>query len=99
MKNIQIIDGAVNSTFQIYQVTDEDFQLIFPKSSDIAFQNDLEQTQQSKTIDQIWEFIFKNKVDKKYVAGIHGTLHLSGSNCLKVYYPTHKEEEVLQFYK
>jgi len=43
MKNIQIIDGAINSVFEIYQVTDKVFQLIFPKDSDVAFQSDVDQ--------------------------------------------------------
>ncbi len=42
MKNIQIIDGAANSTFDIYQIPDELFQQIFPAETDIAFQNDVE---------------------------------------------------------
>ena len=30
MKNIQIIDGADNATFSIFQATDEEFAAIFP---------------------------------------------------------------------
>jgi hypothetical protein len=29
MKNIQIIDGADNCAYDIYQITDEDFKIIF----------------------------------------------------------------------
>ena len=37
MKNIQIIDGADNCTFSIFQATDEEFSLIFPEPlQDIA---------------------------------------------------------------
>jgi hypothetical protein len=32
MKNIQIIDGAENATFSIFQATDEEFTLIFPRA-------------------------------------------------------------------
>lgn len=30
MKNIQIIDGAVNATFSVFQATAEEFDAIFP---------------------------------------------------------------------
>jgi len=32
MKNIQVIDGAVNATFSIFQATDHEFGMIFPRS-------------------------------------------------------------------
>ena len=32
MKNIQIIDGAVNATYNIFQATDDEFRQIFPES-------------------------------------------------------------------
>nr|WP_294812890.1 hypothetical protein [uncultured Sphingomonas sp.] len=35
MKNIQIIDGAVNATFSVFQATDEEFAAIFPDGCDI----------------------------------------------------------------
>jgi NADPH-dependent ferric siderophore reductase len=30
MKNVQIVDGADNATFAVFQATDEEFRLIFP---------------------------------------------------------------------
>jgi hypothetical protein len=32
MKNIQIVDGAANATYSIFQATDQEFETIFPKS-------------------------------------------------------------------
>ena len=37
MKNIQVIDGAVNCVYDIFSATDEEFALIFPNGQDIAF--------------------------------------------------------------
>ncbi len=31
MKNIQVIDGALNCVYDIFPLTDEDFSVIFPK--------------------------------------------------------------------
>ena len=36
MKNIQIIDGARNATFSIFQATDEAFEAIFPDGRDMG---------------------------------------------------------------
>lgn len=36
MKNIQVIDGAQNATFSVFQATDEEFALLFPDGTDIA---------------------------------------------------------------
>lgn len=36
MKNIQVIDAASNSTFEIYQISDELFDVMFPNGTDIA---------------------------------------------------------------
>ena len=32
MKNIQVIDGALNCTFSIFQASDEEFTLLFPEA-------------------------------------------------------------------
>ena len=37
MKNIQIIDGAVNCVYDVFAASEEEFALIFPESQDVAF--------------------------------------------------------------
>ncbi len=37
MKNIQVIDGAVNCVYDIFAATEEEFDLIFPSGQDVAF--------------------------------------------------------------
>lgn len=41
MKNIQIIDGAVNATFSVFQATAEEFEAIFPDGRDMELVEDL----------------------------------------------------------
>ena len=42
MKNVQIIDGADNCTFSIYQFTDEEFDLVFlVAGQDLEFIDDV----------------------------------------------------------
>lgn len=37
MKNIQVFDGAENAVYDIFVATDEEFALIFPDGTDVAF--------------------------------------------------------------
>ena len=41
MKNIQIIDGAVNCTYDIFAATEEEFSQIFLGDTDIEFNTDV----------------------------------------------------------
>jgi hypothetical protein len=36
-KNIQVIDGADNTLYLIFSISEEDFKLIFPNDQDIEF--------------------------------------------------------------
>ncbi|MFC3692672.1 hypothetical protein [Chenggangzhangella methanolivorans] len=73
MKNIQIIDGANNCTFSIFQATDEEFFLIFPDpGQDIEFAEDLftRLGEESRALDELWE----RPIPKPDANGIHSTL-------------------------
>lgn len=97
-KNIQVIDGAINSTFDIFQISEEMFDLLFPKGTDIAFLDEVEHRldEGGEHITKIWAMVYHKKVDKKNLTGgIHGTLHLTGSHCLKQYYPNRKESDIV----
>lgn len=39
MRNIQVIDGAINAVYDIFCAADEAFDLIFPSGQDVAFIN------------------------------------------------------------
>ena len=72
MKNIQIIDGSLNCSYDIYQATDEEFQFIFPNNGqDIQFIEDIADTKEMRVI---FNNIWNRRVDKKESVGIHGTL-------------------------
>ncbi len=97
MKNVQVIDGAVNSTYDIFQIPDKIFRIIFPKGSDVAFLDEAEKRLRRMGFDYtIWNKIYANQVDKKHVISIHGTLHLTGSPASKRYFPQRKECEVVR---
>ena len=97
MKNVQVIDGAVNSTFDIYAISEDTYNVIFSNGEDVVFLDSVEVRLRSLNIDKeaFWQRFYRKKVLKKEVEGIHGTLHLTGSFCQEQYFPTHKENEVL----
>lgn len=90
MKNIQVVDGAINSCFRIFEVEEEKFQILFPSTADIAFLEDFDHLDGTG----FWGSIYSNEVDKKNIAGIHGTLHLTGSYVEKNNFPNRKESDV-----
>jgi len=74
MKNIQIIDGAANATFSLFQATDEEFAAIFPNGSEMQIIEDvferLGNEEASRVIGPMWE----RPILKREALGIHGTL-------------------------
>jgi hypothetical protein len=92
-KNIQVIDGALNCTYDIFSVSESDFRLVFPADGqDIEFAEDL-----ALRIDDeqnpIWQRLWEERVDKKDVQGIHGTLFY-GLEFKREFYPTKRESEM-----
>lgn len=76
MKNIQIIDGADNATYNIFQATNDEFAEIFPGSGqDIEVVEDyvrrVGEDEARKTLSKVWE----RPIYKHDVKGIHGTLY------------------------
>jgi hypothetical protein len=95
MKNIQVIDGALNSTFSIFQATDEEFALIFPApGQDIQYSEDLAGLSTSKEIEAALEHIWDRPIRKRDAQGIHGTLFYELQR-YKRWYPENREDAVV----
>ncbi len=93
MKNIQVIDGAMNCCYDIFSVSDDDFLVIFPDGQDIEFSDDLFKRLGDEQANKVLEPIWKNQVNKKEVNGIHGTLFYQ-LEYKKEYYPNKKEADL-----
>lgn len=93
MKNIQIIDGADNCTYDIYAASSEDFAMIFPNDQDVEFIDDFIARVGQQKADQICERLWRHPVNKKNTCGIQGTLFYE-LEFKKKYYPTKKEAEM-----
>ncbi|MET3590920.1 hypothetical protein ABID26_000299 [Mesorhizobium shonense] len=74
MKNIQIIDGALNATFSVFQATDEEFAAIYPGERDMELAEDLFERLGDEEANRVLIPLWTRPVLKRYALGIHGTL-------------------------
>lgn len=94
MKNIQVIDGADNCVYDIFSATDDEFALIFPAGTDVAFIDEVYRQGDVSVLDDAFNRIWNRRQRKRDVRGIHGTLFYEHSE-KKVYYPTRRDEEAV----
>lgn len=93
MKNIQVIDGADNCTYDIYSISDEGFLQVFPNGQDVEFSDDLYSRLGEEKANAVLAPVWKNRIDKKNVSGIHGTLFYQ-LEFKKRYYPNKRESDL-----
>lgn len=93
MKNIQVIDGAENCTYEVYSIRDESFLEIFPNEQDVEFVDDFIERVGSVLSQKILNELWEGRQDKKQILGIHGTLYYE-MDFKKKYYPSKKEDEM-----
>lgn len=94
MKNIQVIDGATNSVYDIFAATDEEFALIFPAETDVAFIDEVYRDGNASMLNAVFESIWLRRLIKKDAMGIHGVLFYELEE-KKAYYPTRRDEEAV----
>lgn len=92
MKNIQVIDSALNAVYDIFAATEEEFALIFPPGQDVAFIDEVLARGPRESLDSAFMRIWQRRVLKREVMGIHGLLFYELGQ-KKQYYPTRKDEE------
>jgi hypothetical protein len=75
MKNIQVIDGALNATYSIFQATDQEFDQIFSApGQDIEIVEEYVGRVGEKQAERVLSALWKRPVHKRHAQGIHGTL-------------------------
>lgn len=92
MKNIQVIEGAENCVYDIFAATDEEFAVIFPSGEDIAFINEVCNRVAAEVLDPVLSNLWKRRLKKSEVMGIHGTLFYELDSKAK-YYPSRRDDE------
>jgi hypothetical protein len=74
-RNVQIIDGAVNATFSIFQMTLEEFDLVFPgEGQDLELVSDFVDRVGEEEAGRVLSPVWERPIRKTDVQGIHGTL-------------------------
>ena len=75
MKIIQVIDGADNATFSLFQATDDEFALLFPgEGQDMALSEDIETYDRAEQAYAAIQNIWERPILKRNAQGLHGTL-------------------------
>ena len=75
MKIIQVIDGADNATFSLFQATDDEFALLFPgEGQDMALIEDIETCDRAEQAFAALRNIRERPILKRNAEGLHGTL-------------------------
>jgi Domain of unknown function (DUF4279) len=93
-KNIQVIDGALNCTFSIFQATEEEFALLFPEpQQDIQYAEDLALLPRQDEVEAALRRIWERPIRKQDALGVHGTLFYELER-YKAYYRAKREDAV-----
>jgi len=93
MKNIQVIDGADNCAYSIFAATNKTFAEIFPgKGQDVEFIDDFFARVGKKRAAELLKPLWKLRLEKPHVQGIHGTLFYQLEH-KKKYYPNKREDD------
>src|SRR5262245_52352513 len=92
MKNIQVIDGALNAVYDIFEATDEEFSLLFAPGCDVVFADEAHERVGPAEIDAVLSRIWARRIPKAKALGIHG-IYFADLPQKKLYYPTRRDEE------
>ncbi|QNN65261.1 hypothetical protein H9L12_01010 [Sphingomonas rhizophila] len=96
MKNVQIIDEAINSRYAIYSVSDDEFAKLFPgERQDIEFVEDVIDRLGEEAAAAILEPMWDRMIPKPEIQGIHGTLFFGLTEKRKFY--ENKREPVIDW--
>jgi hypothetical protein len=92
LKNIQIIDGALNATFSVFQATEDEFAAIFPADGqNMEFIDDFIERVGDERAGQILKPVWDRPILKRDAQGIHGTLYYE-YEARRQYLPVTKRE-------
>lgn len=91
MKNIQIIDGAENATFSLFQATDDEYAELFVDGADMELIEDVIHRLGDDRAGEILMAVWERPVLKREANGLHGTLFY-GWATRRHYLPATKRE-------
>jgi hypothetical protein len=96
MKNFMVVDGALNSTFDVFGTDEATFAVVFPDGADISFLDEVTKRVKDLGLDEAEFFgrLYSNRREKNGIRGLHGTLHSTGTPSDKGHFPTRRESDI-----
>ncbi len=91
LSNVQIIDGADNATFSIFQASNEEFAQLFPNGQDMEFAEDFVDRIGEIPAKKIFDAMRERPILKRDADGIHGTIYFNYASKRQAV-PTSKRE-------
>lgn len=91
MKNIQVIDGAVNCVYDIFAIDEAGFALIFPEGQDVAFIDEVMARHPPAVLGPVFERLWRQRLPRREANGIHGLLFYELDE-KKAFYPDRIDE-------
>jgi hypothetical protein len=74
VKNIQVIDGAANATFSIFQATEDEFAAIFHLGREMGTAEDVVERLGDAEAERVFSALWSRPILKRDALGLHGTL-------------------------
>jgi hypothetical protein len=87
LKNVQVIDAAENCTYSVYEITDDEFAVLFPNGSDIEFIEELERRIGEDAFLKFHSNLWRRPIEKIRISGIHGTMFYGLLERKQKFYP------------
>ena len=94
VKNIQVIDGAVNAVYDIFSAPEDVFDLVFLPGTDVAFIEEIAQRPDADRVVAALNTVWASRVPKAQAMGIHGVLFYDLLE-KRQFYPTLRDEEAV----
>jgi hypothetical protein len=97
VKNIMVIDGADNCTYDCFSVSDEFFRIVFPaEGQDIEFIEDVLARHPSGALDEYFNEMWRSRVKNKWdINGIHGLLFYE-LQAKRPFYPNKRDADIFR---
>ena len=93
MKNVQVIDRALNATYSVFQMTEDEFREVFPMpGQDLEFAEDLFDRLGDEAAETLLAAVWARPARKAEIVGLHGTLFYGFSD-RRDHYPESKCEK------
>lgn len=94
MMYIQVFDEATNAVYDTFGIEPEEFDIIFPNGTDIAFIDEVIERENDKDLENALSNIWKRRTPKNEINGLHGILFY-GFEEKKEYYPNRRDEDAV----